>query len=129
MDPLIRFKSVGRPAPSTAAQRPGDLAAEARRDARPPSVTVRAWPPAAPVDDGEDWDTVIARAKMQAAPLPGATRPLQPPPPRHLPPELQITPPPVPVRQAPATTSTGRLHAQRTRTADDVRAKLDVIVW
>jgi len=111
MDPLTRFNSVGRRAPSTAN-----------------SVTVRAWPPTHPVDDDEDWDAVIARAKMQAAALPRATRPPQPAPPRHVPPELQVTPPPVPARQAPAVPM-GRLHAQRIRTVEEVRAKLDVIVW
>jgi hypothetical protein len=44
---------------------------------QPHAVTVRSWPPPAPADDDEEWDAVIARAK------------------RPLPPELQITPPPV----------------------------------
>ena len=68
-------------------------------------VTVRAWPPTAPADDDEDWDAVIARAKMQASGLPAVTRPPQPARLSHLPPELQVTPPPVPVRQAPRSTS------------------------
>jgi hypothetical protein len=125
MDPLTRFNSVGRRAPSTAAQL-ADLARQVRRGARPNSATVRAWPPTAPVDDDEDWDAVIARAKMQASSSPRLTRPPHPAPPPHLRPELQVTPPPVPVRQAPAT---GKLHTHRIRTADEVRAKLDVIVW
>lgn len=112
MDPLTRF----------------NMAREARRGARPDSVTVRAWPPTAPAEDDEDWDAVIARAKRQAASLPRATRPPQPAPPTHLPPELQVTPPPVPVPQAP-TASMGRPPAQRIRTGEQVRAKLDVIVW
>ena len=74
-------------------------------------MTVRAWPPAAP-DDDEDWDAVIARAKMRAAAVP---------------PELQVTPPPVPVRQAPAV-ARGSLHAQRIRTVEEVRAKLEDMV-
>jgi len=128
MDPLTRFKSVGPRAPSTAVQLKADLALEARRGARPQSVTVRAWPPTAPVDDDEEWDAVIARAKLQAAVSPRVTRRPQPAPPPHLPPELQVTPPPVLLRQAPAV-SMGRLHSQRIRTAEEVRAKLDVIVW
>jgi len=127
MDPLTRFNSVGRRAPSTAAQLHADPAREARRGARPNSVTARAWPPPrAPVDDDEDWDVVIARAKRQAAALPRMTRPPQPAPPRHLRPELEVTPPPVVVRQAP---TMGTLHTHRIRTAEEVRAKLDVIVW
>jgi len=128
MDPLTRFKSVGRRAPSTAAQLQADLAREARSGARPLSVTVRAWPPTPPVDDDEDWDAVIARAKRQAAAAPRVTRSPQLAPPPHLPPELQVTPPPVPVRQTPAVPM-GRLHAQRIRTVEEVRAKLDVIIW
>jgi hypothetical protein len=124
MDPLTRFNSVGRRAPSTAAQLQADPARDARRGARPNSVTARAWPPTAPVDDDEDWDVVIARAKRQAAALPRMTRPAQPAPPRHLRPELQVTPPPLVVRQAPM----GTLHTHRIRTAEEVRAKLDIIV-
>ncbi len=128
MDPLTRFNSVGRRAPSTAAQVRADQVRAAQPGARSNSVTVRAWPPTAPADDGEDWDAVIARAKMQASAAPRVTRPAQPTPSAHVPPELQVTPPPVPVRQPPAT-SMGRLHAQRIRTVDEVRAKLDAIVW
>ena len=128
MDPLTRFNSVGRRAPSTAAQLQADPARAAPRGARPNSATVRAWPPTALVDDDEDWDAVIARAKRQASALPRVTRPPQPAPLPHLRPELQVTPPPVPVRQAP-TVSTGRVQAQRIRTVEEVRAKLDVIVW
>jgi len=128
MDGLTRFNSVGSRAPSTAAQLQADQARAAQRDARPNPVTVRAWPPRAPVDDDEDWDAVIARAKIQAAALPRASRPQQPAPPPHLPPELQVTPPPVAVRQTP-TVSMGNLHAQRIRTTGEVRAKLDGVVW
>src|SRR3954468_16354521 len=128
MDPLTRFNSVGRRAPSTAAQLQADLARAARRGGRPNSVTARAWPPTAPVDDDDDWDALIARAKMQAAASPRVTRPPQPAPPPHRRPELQVTPPPVLVRQAP-TVAMGRLHSQRSRTAQEVGAKLDVIVW
>lgn len=127
MDPLTRFNSVGRGAPSTAAQLQADLAREARRGTRPTSGTVRAWPPAAPAVDDDEWDAVIARAKMRAAALPTVTRAPHPPPRPHVPPELQLTPPPVPVRQAPMA-AMGTLHAQRIRTAEEVRAKLDVIV-
>jgi hypothetical protein len=124
MDPLTRFNSVGRRAPSTAAQL-ADLAREVRRGARPQAVTTRAWPPTAPVDEDEVWEAVIARAKMQAAASPRVTRPPQPAPPRHLRPELQVTPPPVLVRQAP---TMGTLHTHRIRTVEEVRAKLDIIV-
>ncbi|HXU64001.1 MAG TPA: hypothetical protein VN962_20020, partial [Polyangia bacterium] len=112
----------------TAVQLKADLAPEARRGERPQSVTVRAWPPTPPVDEDEDWDAVIARAKMQAAASPRVTRRPQPAPPSHLPPELQVTPPPVLVRQAPAV-AMGQLHSQRIRTVEEVRAKLDAIVW
>jgi hypothetical protein len=125
MDPLTRFNSVGRRAPSTAAQPQADLAREARRRASPNSVTARAWPPTTSVDEDEIWDAVIARAKMQASALPRATRPLQPAPPRHLRPDLQVTPPPVPMRQAP---TMGQLHTHRIRTVEEVQAKLDIIV-
>ena len=128
MDPLTRFKSVGRRAPSTAVQPQADLALEARRGATPHSVTVRAWPPTPPADDDEDWDAVIARAKRQAAAFPRAIRAPQAAPSLHVPPELQVTPPPVTVRQAPAV-SMGQLHSRRIRTAEEVRAKLDVIIW
>lgn len=127
MDPLTRFNSVGRRAPSTPAQPQADPAREARRRASPTSVTTRAWPPTTSVvvDEDEVWDAVIARAKMQASALPTVTRRPQPAPPPHLRPELQVTPPPVPVRQAPMM---GQLHTHRIRTAEEVRAKLDIIV-
>ena len=128
MDPLTRFNSVGHRAPSTAAQLQADQARAARRGAKPSSVTVRAWPPTAPVDDDADWDAVIARAKRQAAASPTVTRRPQPTPAPHVPSDLQVTPPPVLVRQAPSV-SRGKLHAQRIRTVEEVRAKLDVIVW
>lgn len=47
-------------------------------------------------DDDEDWDAVIARAKMQAASA-RVPRPLPPPP---VPPEMQETPPPSLAHQA-----------------------------
>ena len=125
MDPLTRFNTGGRRAPSTPAQLQADLAREARRGARPTSVTARAWPPRAPVDDDEDWDAVIARAKMQASASPRVTRPRQPTPPLHLRPDLQVTPPPVLVRQSP---TMGTLHSHRIRTVEEVQAKLDIIV-
>ena len=90
-----RFNSVGR-----------------RNPQGPSSVTVRAWPPTPPIDEDEEWDAVIARAKMRTSAVP---------------PELQVTPPPVPVRQA-SSVPMGSLHAQRLRTVEEVRAKLDVIV-
>jgi hypothetical protein len=116
MDPLTRFNSGGRRA-----------AATARGGATPNSVTVRAWPPTAPADDDEEWDALIARAKMRAAAAPRAVARPQPAPLREVPPELQVTPPPEPLRQPPMA-SMGQLHAQRIRTAEEVRAKLDVIV-
>jgi hypothetical protein len=125
MDPLTRFNSVGRRASSTATQPQADMARGARRGARPQSVTARAWPPTASVDEDEVWDAVIARAKMQAASSPRVTRPPQPAPPPHLRPDLQVTPPPVLVRQAP---TMGTLHTHRIRTVEEVRAKLDIIV-
>jgi len=125
MHPLTRFNSVGRRAPSTPAQLQADLAREARRGARPHSVTTRAWPPANSVDEDEIWDAVIARAKMQASASPRVIRPRQPAPPPHLRPELQVTPPPVLVRQAP---TMGQLHTHRIRTVEEVQAKLDIIV-
>jgi len=125
MDPLTRFNSVGRRAPSAAAQPQADPAREARRRASPNSVTARAWPPTASVDEDEVWDAVIARAKMQASASPRLTRPPQPARPPHLRPELQVTPPPVPLRQAP---TMGQLHTHRIRTVEEVQAKLDVIV-
>ena len=125
MDPLTRFNSVGRRAPSTAAQPQAGVAREARRRASPNSVTARAWPPTNSVAEDEVWDAVIARAKMQASALPRVTRPPQPAPPRHLRPELQVTPPPVVVCQAP---TMGALHTHRIRTVEEVQAKLDIIV-
>ena len=55
-------------------------------------VAARLRQTAAPADDDEDWDAVIARAKMQAA-LPRAPSPL-PPPPRNEWAEMPNTPPP-----------------------------------
>jgi hypothetical protein len=112
MDALSRFKSV--------------LQRAQWADVPRHSVTVRSWPPAAPADDDEDWDAVIARAKMQA-PLPRTPRPLQPPPVRHLPAELQVTPPPTLVRQTPTRAMAPK--APRPRAAQEVRARLDVVVW
>jgi len=62
-------------------------------------VAARLRSTAAPADDDEDWDAVIARAKMQAA-LPKAPSP-PPHPPRDEWAEMPDTPPPSPARQAP----------------------------
>ena len=62
-------------------------------------VAARLRTTAAPADDDEDWDAVIARAKMQAA-LPKAPSPPAPPP-RDEWAAMPNTPPPSPARQAP----------------------------
>jgi hypothetical protein len=62
-------------------------------------VAARLRTTAAPADDAEDWDAVIARAKMQAA-LPKALSP-PPPPSRDEWADMPDTPPPSPARQAP----------------------------
>ena len=78
-------------------------------------------------DDDEDWDAVIARAKMQLA-LPKASS--QPPPParRRASLEIQETPPPLTTPKAP-TPWTARPAPPRAAAPVNVRAKLDTLVW
>src|SRR5262245_60123123 len=77
-------------------------------------MAARLRPPApAASDDDEDWDAVIARAKMQAA-LPGAPRLPPPPSPRDEWAAMSPTPPPSP-------------RAPRLRTPEATRATLDAL--
>ena len=64
--------------------------------------------PAAPADDDEDWDAVIARAKLRAA-SPRAPSPLPPPPLRNEWAEMPATPPPEP--KAPRARAPGATQA------------------
>src|SRR5262245_4825119 len=76
-------------------------------------AAARLRPPAAPADDDEDWDAVIARAKMQAA-WPRAASPPPSPPPRDAWSEMAATPPPLPAPRGP--------------TFEKVHAKLDALL-
>ena len=69
MDALTWFKSVFQRAPLRA-----DVATELWPDVPLHLVAAHLRPPVAPADGDEDWDAVIARAKVQAA-LPKASRP------------------------------------------------------
>ena len=88
-------------------------------------VAARLRPSAAPADDDEDWDAVIARAKMHAA-LPQAPNP------RHHPPrdewaEMPDTPPPSPARQAPRLWM-AKPKAPRVGVSEKTLATLDALV-
>jgi hypothetical protein len=124
MDALSWFKSVSQQAQATPAPLRAGLA-----KARPAEVPLhvaaaRLRPAAGPADDDEDWDTVIARAKMQAA-SPKTPSPRTPPLPRHAPfkapsppppppsrnewADMPATPPPSPARQRPTQATLDRL--------------------
>jgi hypothetical protein len=86
-------------------------------DARTRFKSGRSRPPAAPADDGDDWDAVIARAKMKAASL-GTPIPLlrRTPTAGYAALEMQVTPPPVP--RAP----------MRARVPERTKATLDALM-
>ena len=87
-------------------------------------VAARMRPPAAPEDDDEDWDAVIARAKMQA----GSPRaPSPPPPPRDEWAEMPETPRPLLGRQASAR-SLAKLKVPPAWPSEKTQATLDALV-
>ena len=88
-------------------------------------VAARLRQTAAPPDDDEDWDAVIARAKIQAA-LPKAPSP-RPPPLRDEWAEMPDTPPPSPARQAP-TLWMAKPTAPRAGVSEKTLATLDALV-
>jgi hypothetical protein len=88
-------------------------------------VAARLRHTAAPADDDEDWDAVIARAKMQAA-LPKAPSP-PPPPLRDEWAEMPDTPPPSPARQAPRLWM-AKPKAPRAGVSEKTLATLDALV-
>ena len=116
MDALTWFKSVffhrGRPTQDLSR---ADAATESWADVPLHLVAARLRPPPVPAGNDEEWDAVIARAKMQAA-SPNARRP-PPPPARDEWAEMSATPPPSPARQA------------RIRTPEATKATLDALVW
>jgi hypothetical protein len=115
MDALTWFKSVfhrGRPTDDLSR---ADAATESWADVPLHLVAARLRPPPVPAGNDEEWDAVIARAKMQAA-SPNARR-LPPPPARDEWAEMSATPPPSPGRQA------------RIRTPAATKATLDALVW
>jgi hypothetical protein len=126
MDALTWFKSVFHRSRATPALLRADLATEQWADVPLHHMAARLRPPAAPADDAEDWDAVIARAKMQAA-SPKAPSPPPPPPPRNAWAEMPDTPPPSPARQAPAR-SMAKLKAPRARAPEATQATLDALV-
>jgi len=108
MDSLTWFKSVFQRAAATPASLRADAATEPWPDAPLHLVAARLRPPAPAAEDDEDWDAVIARAKMQAA-------------------EMPDTPPPSPGREAPAR-SLARPNAPRATVPEATRATLDALV-
>ena len=86
-------------------------------------MAARLRPAPAPAENDEDWDAVIARAKMQTA-LPKAPRPL---PHRDEWAEIADTPPPLSARQAPRT-SMARPKAPRTAGSERTQATLDAFI-
>ena len=88
-------------------------------------VAARLRPAAGPVDDDEDWDAVIARAKMQTA-LPRAPSP-PPPRPRDEWAEMPDTPPPLRAQQAP-TRWIAKPNAWRAGDSEKRQATLDALV-
>jgi hypothetical protein len=84
MDALTWFKSVFQPGAATHAPLRADLATAPWADVPLHVAAARLRPPAAAAADEEDWDAVIARAKMQAAWA-----------------EMPDTPPPSSARQVP----------------------------
>jgi hypothetical protein len=114
MDALTWFKSVFHRGQPTQHLSRADAATESWADVPLHLVAARLRPPPVPAGNDEEWDAVIARAKMQAA-SPNARRP--PPPARDEWAEMSATPPPSPARQA------------RIRTPEATKATLDALVW
>jgi hypothetical protein len=99
MDALTWFKSVFRRELTTPDALRADVATEMWADVPLHLAAARLRPAPPSADDDEDWDAVIARAKMQAA---TAKAPRLPPPsPRAVSPEMQETPPPLAAPQIP----------------------------
>jgi len=132
MDALTWFKSVFLRARATPGALHADLTTDSWDDVPMRPVERRSRPPAMAADDGEDWDAVIARAKMQAAfpsapylppspparhASPKAPRSLLAPPLRHASPDIANTPPPSLALQA---------FAARRPAEDDVATPLPV---
>ena len=88
-------------------------------------MAARLRPTAAPADDDEDWEAVIARAKMQAA-LPKAPSPHSPPP-RDEWAEMPDTPPPSSAPQ-PRRLWIAKPKAPRAGGSERTRATLDALV-
>jgi hypothetical protein len=142
MDSLTWFKSVFQRAAATPASLHADLATEQWPDVPLHLVAARLRPPAPAAEDDEDWDAVIARAKMQAAsPKAPSPRPPQlprnapakapspppPPPRRNAWAEMPDTPPPSPGREAPAR-SVAKPGAPGAMVPEATRATLDALV-
>jgi len=107
MDALTWFKSVLHRGLATPAPLRAEVASEMWPEV-PLHLAAARLRPVAPADDDEDWDAVIARAKIQAA-------------------EMQATPPPLAAPPAPALW-TAKLKAARVGAPQEVRARLDA-VW
>jgi hypothetical protein len=88
-------------------------------------VAARLRPTTVPAHDEEDWDAVIAHAKMQAA-LP-ETPSLPPPPPRDEWADMPDTPPPLQARQA-LRLWIAKPKAPRAAGSEKTQATLDALV-
>src|SRR3954469_11559814 len=88
-------------------------------------VAARLRRAAAPTEHDQDWDAVIARAKMQAALAKAPRRPPPRPPDDWA--EIPDTPPPLPARQAP-TPWIAKPKAPRAAASEKTQATLDAFI-
>jgi hypothetical protein len=129
MDALTWFKSVFQRGRETPGVLRADLATEQWTDVPLHLVAARLRPPVARVDDDEDWDAVIARAKLQAA-SPKEPSPRPPPLPHHAPAKAPSPPPPHPQRNewAEMPDTPPPSPAQQARSCSATLAALDALV-
>jgi hypothetical protein len=129
MDSLTWFKSVFHREQATPPPVRTDGGTDARAYVPLHLAAARLRPSGPPADDEEDWDVVIARAKMQAA-APKTPGPTPPPLPRHVPWKAPSPPPPRPQRNGwadmPATPPP--LPRPRSRASGATHATLDALV-
>jgi len=130
MDALTWFKSAFHHAQATPAPVRADVASE-RWPEVPLHVAAARLRPPSPAADDEDWNAVIARAKIQAASAKPPS-PLPPPLPRNVPSRAPSPPPPRPRRnewaEMPATPPPVPALPPPTRSTAPTQATLDGLV-
>src|SRR5262245_25673269 len=131
MDALTWFKSVFQRALATPAPPRVDMATEQWADVPLHLAAARLRPRLADADGDEDWDEVIARAKIQAASpkVPSVPPPFPPPHPSPKAPSPPPFPAPQPSPKAPSPPAPPPPRRASPAELRAPRANPDVIVW